>query len=431
MNIAVVGTGYVGLVTGACLADLAHVVTCIDIDASKVQRLNAGEIPIYEPGLEEIVKRATADGRLRFTSAYTEGVPKADVIYIAVGTPSNEDGSADLRYVESAAQEIGRTLSEYAVIVDKSTVPVGTSERVAQIVSQETSVPFDVVSNPEFLSEGRAVQDFFQPDRIVIGSSSLKATEILLRVYESLECPKLVMDPKSAELTKYAANTFLAAKISLINEIAHICEEVGADVERVAEGIGADPRIGYKFLKAGIGWGGSCFPKDVLAMKCLGENIGHPLPMIHATLQANTHAHERIVVRLERELGALDGVNVAVLGVAFKANTDDTRESPAIHLTRELVRRSANVRVYDPMAKIHPVHHGLDVPHAQNPYEAAGDAVALVIATEWDEFRSLDLARLKETMKGNVLMDARNMINPEEARRQGFVYLRVGSSDVR
>lgn len=426
MRVAVVGTGYVGLVSGACLAELGHDVVCIDTDAEKIAKLQQGIIPIFEPGLEEIVKRNEAAGRLTYTTSFVEGLTDAKIVSIAVGTPSASDGSVDMRFVYGAAEMIGRALTGYAVIATKSTVPVGTAERIADVVRGVTSQSFDVVANPEFLREGHAVYDFLHPARIVIGHSSEQAAARMLRLYEYLDCPKLVMDPRSAEITKYAANAFLATKISFANEIAHLCEHIGADVEHVVHALGTDPRIGKAFLRVGPGWGGSCFPKDVRALKLLGDTLGHPLPVVNGTLQMNALARSRIADRIEQALGTLERAVIGMLGVAFKENTDDTRESPAIDIMRALIMRGATVRAYDPHARVNVEQHGIDITHAASPYETASGAHALVIATEWEEFRTLNLKKLREQMAGNILFDARNLLAPQAAEAQGFRYFRIG-----
>ena len=426
MNVAVVGTGYVGLVSGSCLAELGHQVTCVDVDVEKIAGLNNGVIPIYEPGLEELVKRNVGYGRLRFTTSYQEAIPDAEVVSIAVGTPSAEDGTADMKYVKAAAEEIGKNLSDYTVIATKSTVPVGTAEMITEIVKANTDCEFDVVSNPETLREGHAVYDFLHPSRVIIGSSSPRATDFMVHLFAYLDCPKVVTDPRSAELTKYAANAFLATKISFINEIAHLCEEVGASVEDVAKGIGLDPRIGKDFLRAGLGWGGSCFPKDVLALSKLAASLNYPLPIVNAAIKTNEHTRERVVSRLEKAIGTCAGKKIAVLGLAFKDNTDDTRESAAVAIIRELHNRGAEVRAYDPIANVTSEHVGFDLEHSADPYSAAEGAEAVVIATEWDEFRNLDLPRLRKAMNGEILFDGRNLLSQEEAERCGFRYLRVG-----
>jgi len=426
MNVAVIGTGYVGLVSGSCLAELGHHVTCVDTDAEKVERLKNGIMPIFEPGLEELVKRNEASGRLRFTTEYAEAVPTADVVSIAVGTPSAPDGSADLSFVYVAAEQIARHLQSYTVIADKSTVPVGTSEEVTEVIGAIYSGEFDVVSNPEILREGHAITDFMNPTRIIIGANNKRASEIMLKLYAFLDCPKLVMSPRSAELTKYAANAFLATKISYINEIAHLAEELGADVEEVASGIGADPRIGRDFLRAGLGWGGSCFPKDVRAILHTASTVQQEMPIVRAAIEMNARAKTRVVERLENALGSFQDKNISLLGLSFKNNTDDTRESAAIEIMKRMAEKGARVRAYDPEAKIQEETLFEIFERALDPYAAAQDADALVIATEWDEFRSLDLARLKTLMKGDVVMDARNLLQPEEAQKIGFRYFRIG-----
>ncbi len=426
MKLAVVGTGYVGLVSGACLADVGHEVVCVDIDQSKVDRLCQGIMPIYEPGLEEVVKRNVALGRLSFTVSMEEAMRDAQVAMIAVGTPSLSDGSVNMSYVESAARSIGKNLLAYTVVVDKSTVPVGTAEWVRSVINEETDMKFDVVSVPEFLREGHALSDFMQPHRIVIGSDSLIATEKMMELFQAFDCPKIAMDPRSSELTKYAANSFLAMKIGFINEIASLCEQIGADVDEVAEGIGLDPRIGKDFLRAGLGWGGSCFPKDVRAVKSLGDELGVPLPIINATLDMNQLARARVVDRLQVVLGGLEGKKVGVLGIAFKPNTDDTRESAAVAVVQMLKERGADVSAYDPIAEFHADQHGFELVRGSSPYEIAEGVEALVIATEWDEFKNLDFSKLKAVMARTLIVDARNMLDPEIVAKHGFEYLRVG-----
>jgi UDPglucose 6-dehydrogenase len=426
MNVAVIGTGYVGLVSGACLAELGHRVTCVDVDPAKIEKLRQGVMPIYEPGLEELVKRNVANGRLSFATEYEEAVPEAEFVSIAVGTPSAEDGSADLQYVFKAAEMIGKHLDGYTVVADKSTVPVGTAERVGEIIRSVYSGEFDVISNPEILREGHAVSDFLNPTRIIIGSPSERATEVALKLYTFLNCPKLVMSQRSAELTKYAANAFLATKISYINEIAHLAEELGADIEEVANGIGTDPRIGKDFLRAGLGWGGSCFPKDVRAIRHTASGVGHDMPIVSAALEMNARAKERVVSRIEKALGDLTGKRIALLGLSFKNNTDDTRESAALDLARRFLDAGAVVCAFDPAAVIYDAELDAKIDRKTSALDALQDADALVLATEWDEFRSLDLEVAKQRMKGNIIMDARNLLDPEQAKKLGFVYLSVG-----
>lgn len=434
MNVAVIGTGYVGLVSGACLAELGHHVVCVDVDAGKIEKLLQGVMPIYEPGLEEIVHRNVKSGRLSFTTDFSAAIPGAQVVSIAVGTPSASDGSVDMSYIESAARAIAPYLSEGVVVADKSTVPVGTAEQVETLIRSLTSVKVDVVSNPEFLKEGFAVYDFLNPSRVIIGSVSDHATDVMVHLYAYLDCPKLVMDRRSAELTKYAANAFLATKISFINEIAHLAEEIGADVEQVARGIGSDPRIGKEFLRAGPGWGGSCFPKDVRAIVHLADQHAHPMPIVRAAQAMNVRSRERIIERLERVIGSLEGKKIGVLGIAFKQNTDDTRESPAVDFITFLRSRGADIRIYDPVARLREGEiEGDPIFHAESPYEAARGAEAILVATEWDEFRALDLEQLKEVMAGDLVIDARNMLHPLRLSESGFRHIRVGKKfeDVR
>ncbi len=426
MNVAVIGTGYVGLVSGACLAELGHRVTCVDVDPAKIEKLRQGVMPIFEPGLEELVKRNVGNGRLSFTTEYEQAVPEAEFVSIAVGTPSVEDGSADLQYVFQAAEMIGKHLNGYTVIADKSTVPVGTAERVGGIIRSVYAGEFDVISNPEILREGHAVSDFLNPTRIIIGSPSERATEVALKLYTFLNCPKLVMSQRSAELTKYAANAFLATKISFINEIAHLAEELGADIEEVARGIGTDPRIGKDFLRAGLGWGGSCFPKDVRAIRHTASGVGQDLPVVSAALEMNTRAKARVVSRIEKALGGLAGKRVALLGLSFKNNTDDTRESAALELARRCLAAGASVCAFDPAAAIYDTDLSAKIERTSSALDALQGADALILATEWDEFRSLDLEQAKQRMKGNIIMDARNLLDPAQAKRLGFTYLAVG-----
>jgi UDPglucose 6-dehydrogenase len=426
MRVSVIGTGYVGLVSGACLAELGHDVTCVDVVEEKIEKLKQGVIPIYEPGLEEIVIRAVKANRLRFTTSFGEAVPGADIVVMAIGTPSATDGSVDMTAFDSAIASVAQHVTAPIVIADKSTVPVGTAERVEALARSITPFEIDVVSNPEFLSEGHAVFDFLNPSRVIIGSSSPRATDVMVHLYAYLDCPKLVMDRRSAELTKYAANAFLATKISFINEIAHLAEDLGADVNNVARGIGTDPRIGKEFLRAGLGWGGSCFPKDVRAIMHLADAHAHPLPIIRAAYATNRRTRERVVDRVERALGSLAGKKVAILGLAFKGNTDDTRESASVDLVKFLRARGANVVAHDPVARLGESDAEGPLVHHACPYEAAAGAHAVIIATEWDQFRTLDLARLASAMAGDLLVDARNLYRPADAAQAGLRYLGVG-----
>ena len=427
MRVAVIGTGYVGLVSGACLADLGHTVTCVDVVPEKVASLQRGEMPIFEPGLEEIVARNAHAGRLRFTINYAEAVPGADVISMAIGTPSAEDGSVDMTAFFNAVSSVASSLTGYAVIANKSTVPVGTAEKVEALVRAQFQREFDVVSNPEFLREGHAVYDFLHPARVVIGSASRRATDVMIHLYGYLDCAKLVMDRRSAELTKYAANAFLATKLSFINEVAHLAEVVDADVEAVAQGLGSDPRIGKEFLKAGLGWGGSCFPKDVRALMYLADTHGHALPVTRAAYQMNKITRTRVIDRLTAALGDVRGKTIAVLGLAFKGNTDDTRESASLDLIRMLGSFGATIRVYDPVARVTSMDElGVDIEHLADPYAAALGAHAVLVATDWEEFKGMDLPRLRKGMTGDILFDARNILSPDLATSAGFRYLRVG-----
>ena len=432
MNVAVVGTGYVGLVTGAGFAELGHVVTCVDIDPDRIARLRRGETPIHEPGLPEIVRRNGTLGRLRFTTSIAEAVPGAQIVFIAVGTPSRTDGGADLGYVVSAAKEIGRAIDGYAVVVTKSTVPVGTADKVRDAIARETRQPFSVASNPEFLKEGDALADFFKPARVVIGADDERAIDLLRELYRSvmrLNDRILVMDIRSAELTKYAANAMLATRISFMNELARLAEVVGADVEHVRRGMGTDPRIGPKFLFAGCGFGGSCFPKDLRALIHTGREHDVQLTLVDAA--------ERVNVRQQRTLGRkvighfggrLDGRRIGVWGLAFKPETDDIRESPALTLIEQLRAAGGSVAAYDPAAmdNVRALFHDDPIELCPDPYAAAVDADALVLVTEWRELRHPDLARLRQAMRAANLFDGRNVWPADDARDAGFFYQGIG-----
>ena len=424
MRVVVIGTGYVGLVSGACLAELGHDVTCVDTDARKIALLEEGKMPIYEPGLEVVVKRNVEAGRLRFSTGL-EDVPRADVISIAVGTPSAADGSVDLQFVYDAVRGLACLLKDGAVVALKSTVPVGTA-REARLVLREVGGFAFVVSNPEFLREGKAIEDFLRPTRIVLGVDSVEAEAVMLELYKDIDCPKLVMDSPSAELAKYASNAFLATKISFANEMSHLCEEVGADVESVTRVMGFDPRIGKDFLRVGPGWGGGCFPKDVTGLKFLGDSVDHPLPVVSAAIEMNRLARVRVVHRMMKLIDGIEEPVVAVLGIAFKGDTDDARESPATDLMKLLEENGVTVRAYDPQARVSEEQHGVRATQFESAREAAEGAHALLIATEWSEFRDLDLVALKNVMLGDVLFDARNMLEQERVERSGFRYFRVG-----
>ncbi len=438
MKVTMIGTGYVGLVSGACLAEVGNDVLCYDVDARKIGALEAGGIPIQEPGLAEMVARNRAAGRLRFTTDAAQGVAHGRVQFIAVGTPPDEDGSADLQHVEAAARTIGRHMQAHRIVVDKSTVPVGTADAVraaiaAALDARGATVPFTVVSNPEFLKEGAAVEDFMRPDRVVIGSDDEEATRIMRALYAPFQRNHerlIVMDVRSAELTKYAANAMLATRISFMNEFANLAERLGADIEDVRRGIGADPRIGYRFLYPGVGYGGSCFPKDVKAILKTGRDAGLELRVLEAVERANEAQKRVLPAKIERRFGAnLAGRRFALWGLAFKPNTDDMREAPSRVLIAELLARDATVCAYDPaaMAEARRLYAGeTRVAYADSPLAAAEGADALVIATEWKEFRSPDFEGLKARLKQPVIFDGRNLYEPALVRGAGFEYFAIG-----
>ncbi len=434
MKIAVIGTGYVGLVTGTCLAELGNNVTCVDIDDKKIANLKKGIIPIYEPGLEELVLRNHKEGRLDFTTNAKSAIEKSEVIFSAVGTPPDEDHRADLTAVMKVAETVGKYLNGYKVFVNKSTVPVGTSERVREIIkeSSDGKTEFDVVDNPEFLREGTAVKDFMNPDRIVVGlrKSSKKARELMEKVYSPLVRagrPLLFTDIHSAEIIKYASNSFLATKISFINEVANFCELVGADVTEVAKGIGLDDRIGPRFLHAGIGYGGSCFPKDVQAFIQTGKDRGYEFLILEATEEVNQTQKLRLFNKLKEEEKDLEGKTVAIWGLAFKPKTDDMREAPSIITIKKLLEEGAKVQAFDPVAMDNAkmAIEG-EVNYENNPYDAVKGADALLIMTEWDEFRAIDLEKVKSLMRGDLVCDGRNIYKPKEMKDLGFKYQSIG-----
>jgi UDPglucose 6-dehydrogenase len=430
MKIAIIGSGYVGLVTGACFAQIGHEVICVDNDERKVKALNHGRIPIYEPGLEHLVLRNVAAHRLEFTGSIEYGVDNSEVIFIAVPTPPQADGSVDLTYIEQVAREIASVLKEYRVIVDKSTVPVKTGERVADTIRRYNKVnaDFDVVSNPEFLREGCAVTDLMEPDRIVIGSNSERALAIMEKVYEPFMAPILVTDVNSAELIKHAANSFLALKISYINALSSICEASGADIEKVAEGIGADKRIGRSFLNAGLGYGGSCFPKDIAAFIAISEQIGEPFHLLREVQRVNQLQRERFVKKLRDTLWVLKEKRIAVWGLTFKPHTDDVRSSVAIDLVNDLIREGAHVTAYDPKGnqRVQELDLCPGVHLANSALEAAQDAEALVLATEWPEFSEVDLTEVRDRMHTPIVFDGRNLFDPATIRDLGFQYFGIG-----
>jgi UDPglucose 6-dehydrogenase len=436
MTIAVVGTGYVGLVTGTCFAESGNDVICVDTDRSKIERLQRGEIPIFEPGLEEMVRRNAREERLRFTTDIAEAVGRSRMVFIAVGTPPGEDGSADLQYVLAVARDIGRLMTSFTVVINKSTVPVGTGDQVRAVIAEELArrgaeVPFDVVSNPEFLKEGNAIDDFMKPDRVIVGCDNPRAAATMKELYAPFvrtEHPIIVMDVHSAEMTKYAANALLATKISFMNDVANLCELVGANVDMVRKGIGSDSRIGYSFIFPGAGYGGSCFPKDVQALCRTGRQVGHPLELLEAVEAVNYRQKTRLFEKLSRAFGGeLGGATVAVWGLAFKPNTDDMREAPALVLIEALLAAGATVRGYDPAAT-HEAKKvlGERITYCTRSYEALEGADALVIVTEWNDFRHPDFPRMKTLLKRPLVIDGRNIYNPEKMAQLGFVYHSIG-----
>ncbi|OGY46796.1 MAG: UDP-glucose 6-dehydrogenase [Candidatus Buchananbacteria bacterium RIFCSPHIGHO2_02_FULL_38_8] len=433
MKIAIIGTGYVGLTTGVCLADLGHQVSCIDNDLEKVEKLKRGIPPIFEPGIEELIKKNLESGKLTISSEITPVVKESEVIFICVNTPPKADGQSDLKYVEQVAREIAESLnSDYKVIVDKSTVPVKTAEKVKETILRysQDETKFDVVSNPEFLREGMAIKDTLEPDRIVIGVDSEKAKEKMLEVYKPLiektNTPIKITSVRSAELIKHGANTFLAAKISFANLIAHTCEETGANALEVLEAIGLDKRIGNQFLNPGIGFGGSCFPKDIAAYKKTLEILGINGKFIEAIEEINQEAWQRFIHKIEKELWVLDGKIIGVLGLSFKPNTDDIRNAPALKIIGKLKADGVKIKAYDPQAMENFKKVMLDIEYCQNPYEAANSAEALLICTEWDEFRNIDLKRIKESMVTPIVFDGRNIFEPTKMEELGFKYFGVG-----
>jgi UDPglucose 6-dehydrogenase len=445
-SIAIIGTGYVGLVSGACLADFGNTVICVDIDSSKIEKLEKGEIPIFEPGLDAVVRQNIGSGRLSFTDSLPDAVKKSGVAFIAVGTPPADDGSADLSYVENAAREIGRAMTGYTIVADKSTVPIGTGKKVKQWIGEELEkrirsgdgaadgISFDVVSNPEFLREGAAVYDFTHPDRIVIGAESEKARMVMKDVYRALylnETPCIETNIESAEMIKYASNAFLAVKITFINEIANLCEKVGANVQDVAKAMGRDGRIGGKFLHPGPGYGGSCFPKDTRALARIGKDRQSPLTIVEAAIEANERQKHIMVAKIDLGFeGSLRGKKLAFLGLAFKQNTDDMREAPALTIIQELVKRGALIRACDPAAIPEAAWRLKDIRQSvtffDDEYEAISGSDALVIMTEWNQYRNLDLDRVKNSLTRPLFFDFRNVYKRRDAEQKGFTYFSVG-----
>ncbi len=428
MRLSVIGTGYVGLVAAACFADLGHDVIGVDRDADRIRLLNAGRVPIFEPGLEDLVRRGREASRLSFTTDTADAVRGSEIIFITVGTPAREDGDADLSDVVAVAEAIAAALTDYRLIVEKSTVPVRTGERIREQIQGLTkgAVPFDVACNPEFLREGSAIRDFMHPDRIVLGVSSERSERLLRDLYAPFQCPVLVTDLTTAELIKHASNAFLALKISYINAVANLCERVGADVQRVAEGMGHDRRIGRAFLDPGVGYGGSCFPKDVAAFIRIAREAGYEFRLLEEVARINDGQLDLLMRHLKDGLWVLTNRTIAVLGLAYKANTDDVRESPAVAIVERLVREGATVRAYDPAAEASARQILPNITYCPDPYEAARGTDALMLLTDWEEFRTLDLARLRDLMRRPVLIDGRNILDPQAARALGWRYTGIG-----
>lgn len=432
-KICVVGTGYVGLVTGTCLADLGNHVICLDIDPERIEKLKHGVMPIYEPGLEQLVRQNTASKRLVFTTKYEEALPGAEFAFIAVGTPSGADGEADLHYVGSAAENIADHADGPIIVVNKSTVPVGTGDWVADVIRRkrgDNPLTFNVVSNPEFLREGSAIHDFMEPDRVVLGSLERPAAEKVAQLYQPLRTTIMITDLRTAEMIKYASNAFLATRISFINEIASICEELGADVREVARGMGYDKRIGSGFLDAGLGWGGSCFPKDVKALEHMAVLHGTHPQLLQAVMEINRNQRRRAVMKLRRKMGNLDGKLVGILGLSFKPNTDDIRDAAALDMIHLLQNEGAHIQAYDPQAMKNAAKVLSHVTLCKDPYQVAKNADVLVLATEWNEFKQLDFDRIKSLVNQPILLDGRNAWNAETLIKKGFVYIGIGRGDL-
>ena len=435
MKIAIVGTGYVGLVSGTCFAEMGAHVTCVDVDAQKIEKLKNGVMPIYEPGLEELVKRNVEYGRLQFTTDLTEVLDDVEVVFSAVGTPPDEDGSADLKYVLAVAKQFGQNINKYTILVTKSTVPVGTAKKVKAAIQAEldkrgVDVPFDVASNPEFLKEGAAIKDFMSPDRVVVGTESEKAKEVMTRLYRPLMLQNfrvIFMDIPSAEMTKYAANAMLATRISFMNDIANLCERVGANVDSVRKGIGTDSRIGSKFLYAGCGYGGSCFPKDVKALVHTGLENDYHMEVIEAVERVNEKQKSIVYDKILKALGSVKGKTIAIIGLSFKPETDDMREAPALVVIDKLLKDGATVRVFDPIAMDECKRRiGDVVTYCENMYDAADGADVFALMTEWRQFRMPSWNVIKKVMSGNIVVDGRNIYDRQELEEQGFVYTRIG-----
>ncbi len=441
MNTAIIGTGYVGLVTGTCLSDFGLQVTCVDQDEQKISLLNSGGTPIYEPNLADLIKKNKKEGRLSFTTNLKQAVESSKVIFIAVGTPSNDDGSANLEQIEKVAQQIAVSINEYKVIVNKSTVPIGTAVKIKEIINSfspsplrgeggvRVKHPFDIVSNPEFLREGSAVYDFTHPDKIVIGTNNPKALKIMQEIYRPLyliDTPFVITNPETAELIKYTCNTFLATKITFINEIANLCEKVGADVHQIAKAMGLDGRISPKFLHPGPGYGGSCFPKDTEALYHFASTCGYEFKLLKGVISANKRQRELMVEKIKHHLGDLKGKTIGILGLTFKQNTDDIRKSPTIDIIQLLLKEGARIRCFDPLAMDNTRKILPDLTYCQDEYETARDSDILVIATEWNQFRNLDLLKIKKLLKSPILLDLRNLYDPATVKFLGFIYEGVG-----
>lgn len=426
MRVGIIGCGYVGLTTGVCLAELGHRVVCVDNDEEKIKKLLSGTLPIYEPGLDKLIKKNK--NKIKFSTNIKDAVVNNEIIFICVGTPSNPNGSPDLSYVENVAREIAKYLDSYKIIVEKSTVPVETADWIKKTIERykKNNVEFDVVSNPEFLREGTAVQDFLYPDRIVIGVESEKAKKSMLKLYQKIKSPKIVVDTKSAELIKHASNSFLATKISFINAVSNICELSGADVEKVALGIGLDKRIGKDFLKAGIGYGGSCFPKDVEAFIWISEKLGYDFSLLKEVKKINERQRELFIKKIEDTLWTLKDKTIGILGLSFKPNTDDIREAPSIYIIKSLKEKGAKIKAYDPKALLKMKQVFPDITYCDNPYEVAKNSDCLVILTEWPEFRKLDLKKIKNLLNQPIIIDGRNIFEPQKMTKLGFVYKCIG-----
>lgn len=428
MKVCIIGTGYVGLVTGACLAELGNNVICVDNNQAKIDMLNNGEIPIYEPGLKEMVHNARQAGRISFVTSIAEGVKDSTIVFIAVSTPPKPDGAADLSMVAAVAKEVAENMEDYKIVVDKSTVPVKTGEKVAETIKRyrKKDVPFDVVSNPEFLREGTAIQDTLNPDRIVIGTSSKKAADILSELYKPLKAPIIVTDINSAEIIKHAANSFLATKISFANALSHICEASGANVIEVTKGVGLDNRVGARFLNAGVGYGGSCFPKDVSAFIAIADELGYDFRMLKEVENVNAEQADFFFDKIKEGLWILENKVIGVLGLAFKPNTDDMRNAPSVVIIKKLLAEGAKIKAYDPQGMEKAREYLPDIEYCSNPYEVAEKSEALLILTEWNEFKEMDLERIKSLLHQPIIFDGRNIYSPEKMEQLGFTYWSIG-----